>query len=113
MPSNTCTYLLLPWVVSAMTVAAMSFGFSVGDIIAAADLAWKLYRHCCVVAKGLEVKAQEICTLVSFIKPPKDEVDDPQSTLRAVRKRSDLSGKRHDISGQDSLRRVGKMCQNI
>lgn len=81
----------------------MSFGFGVGDFIAVADLAWKLYRYCYVVAKDaprdFKLLLQEICTLASSIKLLKDEVDDPESTLRR--------------SGEDRIRMVNDIISRI
>lgn len=81
----------------------MSFGFGVGDFIAVADLAWKLYRYCYVVAKDaprdFKLLLQEICTLASSIKLLQDEVDDPESTLRR--------------SGEDRIRMVNDIISRI
>lgn len=85
------------------TTAAMSFGFGVGDFLAVADLAWKLYRYCYIVAKDaprdFKLLLQEICTLASSLKLLKDEVDDPESTLRR--------------SGEDRVRMVNDMISRI
>lgn len=63
----------------------MSFGFGVGDFLAAAELAWNLYRYCYVVARGAPQEflllVQEIASLSQSIQLLQEEAKDPNSTL--------------------------------
>lgn len=81
----------------------MSFGFSVGDFIAVAELSWNLYRYCYVVARGaphdFQLLLQEITTLSQSIKFLQLEAQDPNSTL--VR------------AGEDRVRMVKEMMNRV
>jgi hypothetical protein len=81
----------------------MSFGFSVGDFIAAGELAWKLYRDYYRVARvapqELEVLRKEILVLHSAITILQEEVQDDQSVLRR--------------SGEDRVRVVNEMMSRV
>jgi hypothetical protein len=71
--------------IAQQSSAAMSFGFSVGDFMGAAQLAWNLYRHCYKVARGAPQEFQlllgEITTLSQSIRLLEGEAKDPDSTL--------------------------------
>lgn len=81
----------------------MSFGFSVGDFIAAGDLAWRLYRDCYKIARGAPQEFQllvgEISTLSHSLKLLREEVDDPESALV--------------LAGEDRVRMVNDVVANI
>lgn len=81
----------------------MSFGFGVGDFLAATELAWNLYRYCYVVARGapqeFQLLVQEISTLASSLRLLSEEANDPKSIL--VR------------SGDDRIRMVKEMISRV
>lgn len=81
----------------------MSFGFRAGDFLAVAELAWTLYRYCCVVAGGapedFQLLLHEITVLSQSIKLLQEEAKDPTSTL--VR------------SGEDRVRMVKEMVIRV
>ena len=63
----------------------MSFGFSVGDFLAVAELAWTLYHKCYKVARGAPEEFRlllgEISNLSNSLRILNDEVHDPDSVL--------------------------------
>lgn len=63
----------------------MSFGFSVGDFLAAGGLAWKLYQKCYKVARGAPKEFQlllgEISTLSHSLEILQGDAIDPDSVL--------------------------------
>ena len=63
----------------------MSFGFSIGDIIAVGELAWKLYRDCYQIARGapqeFQILERELATLCNSLKILREEIDNPDSIL--------------------------------
>lgn len=63
----------------------MSFGFGVGDLLGAADLAYKLWKYCYKVARDAPQEFQllvgEIITLSQAIRFLEEETRDPNSTL--------------------------------
>lgn len=63
----------------------MSFGFGVGDILGAADLAYKLWKYCYKVARDapqdFQLLVSEINTLSQSIRFLEEEGRDPNSTL--------------------------------
>lgn len=81
----------------------MSFGFAIGDFIAAGQLAWTLYRDCYTIARGAPQEFQlllgEISTLSNSLKILHEEVSDSGSTL--VR------------AGEDRVRMVNEMVSRV
>jgi hypothetical protein len=81
----------------------MSFGFSVGDFIAAGQLAWTLYRDYYRVARVAPAEVGllrgEIGTLSNAIQILQEEVDDEESVLRR--------------SGEDRIRMVNEMMERV
>jgi len=81
----------------------MSFGFSVGDFLAAGELAWKLYQNCYKVArdapKEFQLLVGEISTLSNSLKMLHEEVLDPESIL--------VQG------GEDRVKMVNEMVARI
>lgn len=80
----------------------MSFGFAIGDVIAVAELAWKLYHFCFVVARGapheFQLLLQEITSLSQSVQLLQLEAKNPKSTLMS--------------SGPDRIQMVGEiMCR--
>jgi hypothetical protein len=63
----------------------MSFGFAIGDFIAAGQLAWTLYQNCYKVARGAPKEFQlligEISSLSNSLKILHQEAIDPESLL--------------------------------
>lgn len=81
----------------------MSFGFGVGDFIAVAELAWKLYHYCYVVSRGapqeFRLLLQEITALSQSIQLLQLEAKNPTSTLMS--------------SGEDRIRMVGEIMIRV
>jgi len=81
----------------------MSFGFSVGDFLAAGELAWKLYQKCYKVARGAPKEFQllvgEISTLSNSLKMLQEDILDPDSVLVQA--------------GEDRVRMVKEMVSRI
>lgn len=81
----------------------MSFGFGVGDFLAAANLAWTLYHDCILVARGapqeFRMLVEELKTLHMMMKSLDIEFKDPDSVL--VR------------AGEDRHRMIGEMLRRI
>lgn len=81
----------------------MSFGFSVGDFLAAGELAWKLYQKCYKVARGAPKEFQlllgEISTLSNSLKILQEDALDPGSVLVQA--------------GEDRVRMVKEMVSRI
>jgi hypothetical protein len=63
----------------------MSFGFSVGDILAAGSLAWTLYNNCYKVARGAPEEFRlllgEISNVSNSLRLLNDEIHNPDSVL--------------------------------
>ena len=81
----------------------MSFGFSAGDFLEVAQLAWRLYRDCYKVARGAPQEFQllvaEMSTLSNSLTILQKEVKDPESTIVQA--------------GEDRVRLVGGVVENI
>ncbi|KAI9869368.1 MAG: hypothetical protein M1813_000157 [Trichoglossum hirsutum] len=81
----------------------MSFGFAIGDFIAAGQLAWTLYRDCYTIARGAPQEFQlllgEISTLSNSLKILQEEVSHPGSTLVQA--------------GEDRVRMVNEMVSRV
>lgn len=81
----------------------MSFGFAIGDVIAAGQLAWTLYRECYVVAKGapqdFHVLLGEISTLSSSLRILQEEIGNSDSILSQA--------------GEDRVRMVNEMVSRV
>jgi len=81
----------------------MSFGFGVGDFLAASQLAFTLYHQCYLVARGAPQEFQslvaELSTLSSSLQILQNEVADKDSVL--VR------------SGEDRLRMMKEMISRV
>lgn len=81
----------------------MSFGFSVGDFLAAGELAWKLYQKCYKVAreapKEFQLLLGEISTLSNSLKILQEDALDPDSVLVQA--------------GEDRVRMVKEMVSRI
>lgn len=80
----------------------MSFGVGVGDVIAVAELAWKLYHFCFVVSRGapheFQLLLQQITSLSQSVQLLQLEAKNPTSTLLS--------------SGPDRIQMVGEiMCR--
>ena len=63
----------------------MSFGFSVGDFVGTAQLAFNLYRYCYKIARDapqeFKLLVTELGTIRAFIELLVTEAQDPESTL--------------------------------
>ena len=63
----------------------MSFGFSVGDFVGTAQLAYNLYKYCYKVARDapqeFKLLVTELGTIKTSIELLADEAQDPKSTL--------------------------------
>ena len=81
----------------------MSFGFSVGDIIAVGQLAWTLYRDCYLAARGapegFQLLVKEIQTLSGSLNILQEEASNAQSPLV--------------LAGEDRVRMVNEMVERI
>lgn len=93
----------------------MSFGFGVGDFVAVTELAWNLYRHCYVVARGapqeFQLLLQEIAMLSKSIQLIQEEAKDPNSTL--VRSGPDRINMVREVVGrvEETLKELRKHAQ--
>lgn len=67
----------------------ISFGFALGGVIAVAELAWKLYHFCFVVARGapheFQLLLQEITSLSQSVQLLQLGAKNPNSTLMSSR----------------------------
>lgn len=81
----------------------MSFGFGIGDIIAVAELAWKLYHFCFVVSRGapheFQLLLQQITSLSQSLKLLQLEAKNLTSTLMS--------------SGPDRIQMVGEIMARV
>ncbi|KAL0631582.1 hypothetical protein Q9L58_009553 [Maublancomyces gigas] len=81
----------------------MSFGFGVGDVIAVAELAWKLYHFCFVVSRGapheFQLLLQQITSLSQSLKLLQLEAKNPTSNLMS--------------SGPDRIQMVGEIMARV
>ena len=81
----------------------MSFGFSVGDFVGTAQLAFNLYRYCYKVARDapqeFQLLVSELATIHASIELLAAEAKDPESTL--------MSG------GEERVELVGKLLERI
>ena len=81
----------------------MSFGFSVGDFVGTAQLAYNLYKYCYKVARDapeeFKLMVSELATIRNSIDLLADEAKDPESTLRC--------------GGEDRVRLVGELLERV
>ena len=81
----------------------MSFGFSVGDFVGTAQLAYNLYKYCYKVARDapeeFKLMVAELATIKASIELLADEAKDPESTLRC--------------GGEDRARLVGELLERV
>ena len=81
----------------------MSFGFSVGDFVGTAQLAFNLYRYCYKVARDapqeFKLLVTELGTIRTSIDLLTDEAKDPKSTLAS--------------GGEDRVRLVNELLERI
>lgn len=88
---------------SRLRIAAMSFGFGVGDFAGILQLSWTLYRYCYKVARDapedFKLLLGEITMLSQSIRLLEEEASDPDSTM--VR------------AGEDRVRMVKEMIVRV
>ena len=81
----------------------MSFGFSVGDFVGTAQLAYNLYKYCYKVARDapqeFKLLVTELGTIKASIELLADEAKDPESTLSS--------------GGEERVRLVGELLERI
>ena len=81
----------------------MSFGFSVGDFVGTAQLAFNLYRYCYKVARDapqeFKLLVTELGTIKTSIELLATEAQDPESTLGS--------------GGEERVRLVGELLERI
>ena len=81
----------------------MSFGFSVGDFVGTAQLAYNLYKYCYKVARDapqeFKLLATELGTIKTSIELRADEAKDPESALAS--------------GGEERVRLVGELLERI
>ena len=81
----------------------MSFGFSVGDFVGTAQLAFNLYRYCYKVARDapqeFKLLVTELGTIKTSIELLANEAKDPESTLAS--------------GGEERVRLVSELLERI
>lgn len=79
----------------------MSFGYSVGDFIAAGQLTWAVYRACKDAPGEFQELARELSTLHTIFHELEDEAKSPTSLLnrRGVGRKAELDGLMDNLNG--------------
>ena len=62
----------------------MSFGFSVGDFVAAGNHAWSLYRQCKGASAEFQEASNEVISLETCIREPTAEAENNESILNCA-----------------------------
>lgn len=93
-------YVNLSITFTSETIAAMSFGIGIGDVVIVIKLTRDIYQFCYTVSSGAPIEygllLQQLASLSQSVQLLKLELKNPTSTLMS--------------SGPDRVQMVGEMC---